>query len=60
MVLAAFSFAESTMWEYIWVVLTLVCPSIDLICIDVRAKFQLERCIRMSGNVHNLSKSNGK
>ena len=31
MVLAAFSFAESTMWEYIWVVLTLVCPSIDLI-----------------------------
>ena len=28
MVLAAFSFAESTMWEYIWVVLTLVWPSI--------------------------------
>lgn len=24
MVLAAFSFAESTIWEYIWVVLTLV------------------------------------
>ena len=60
MVLAAFSFAESTMWEYIWVVLTLVCPSIDLICIDVRAKFQLERCIRMSETMHNLNKSNGK
>ena len=29
-------------------------------CIDVRAKFQLERCIRVAGDVHNLSKSNGK
>ena len=31
MVLAAFSFAESTMWKYIWVVFKLVYPSIDLI-----------------------------
>ena len=29
-------------------------------CIDVRAKFQLERCIRMSEAMHDLSKSNGK
>lgn len=28
--------------------------------IDVRAKFQLQRCIRMSETMHNLSKSNGK
>ena len=35
-------------------------PKHRLDCIDVCAKFQLERCIRVAGRVHNLSKSNGK